>query len=558
MRMIAVQVIGMGYSTSSVHESGGWHRLHAHWLGADPSRARLLGLLAMAFVMATGSLLLAEVVDTPDARSLGFLSIAASCGAILAAVSLVLRSAGREYILNIAGLVLMFLGAASGALMSNGLAVAAVLPLAGAVLTLPEQRGRPLAGMFVLAFVAGVAGESAAYLWGGMSKVVENPITSIIESGVLLAFLYGLVWWVGDRWWSATTRAQHALASQRRLLEVNERLLSTLDPQGVLNLIADSLKPLLAYDHLTIYRVDREAGVMRPMIARDRFEHLIMGTTYPLDMGVTGWVIEHGEAQCANDIHLDERAATIPGTPEEPESLIIVPLLVRGEVAGTLNVGRMGGAEAHFSSGEFELARLFAGQASIAIQNADTHHAVWQRAETDSLTGLHNRGAFDARLDALVAVNGLQSCALIMIDLDGFKHYNDRHGHPAGDTVLQAVGRAIDSAVRERDFSFRYGGDEFAIVLPRTRVDQAVQVAGRVRQAIKEHPIVAATLTASAGVACFPIHAADKSALTAAADAALYRAKAAGGDRTEVCGRGPTKRRRRSRSTDRDADTLEN
>jgi diguanylate cyclase (GGDEF)-like protein len=277
------------------------------------------------------------------------------------------------------------------------------------------------------------------------------------------------------------------------------------------------------------------------MVARDRFEQLIMGTTFPLDIGVTGWVVEHGEAQCVNDIHLDDRAATIPGTPEEPESLIVVPLLVRGQVAGTLNVGRMGKDDAHFSPAEFDLARLFAGQASIAIQNAETHRAVSDRAETDSLTGLRNRGAFDARLDGLLDGKKVQTCALIMVDLDGFKSYNDRHGHPAGDTALQAVGRAIDSAVRERDLSFRYGGDEFAILLPRTRASQAMQIANRVRHAIKQHPIVAGTLTASAGVACHPIHADDKAALISAADAALYRAKAAGGDRTEIFRRSPSR-----------------
>jgi diguanylate cyclase (GGDEF)-like protein len=509
----------------------------------NPGRARLLGFLASACAVATGLLLLVEVVAAPASQLPGLLSITVGCGAAVMAAMLLLRMGRWEYTLNIAGVVLMMLGPAAGVLTPDGLAAAAILPLAGAVLTLPEKRGRPLAGMFIVAFIAGIVGESAAYLWGGMSKVpTVNWSQALVQSGLMLAFVYGLVWWVGDRWWLATASAQHALASQRKLLEVNERLLSTLDPEGVLDLIADSLKPVLAYDNLTIYRVDRAAAVMRPMVARDRFEQLIMGTTFPLDTGVTGWVVEHGEAQCVNDIHLDERATTIPGTPEEPESLIVVPLLVRGEVAGTLNVGRMGRTEAHFSAGEFELARLFAGQASIAIQNAETHRAVWNRAETDSLTGLHNRGAFDARLDALVDGEAAQYCALIMVDLDGFKRYNDRHGHPAGDTVLQAVGRAIDSAVRERDLSFRYGGDEFAILLPRTHANQAVQIANRVRHAIRQHPIVAGTLTASAGVACHPVHAADKSTLVSAADAALYRAKATGGDRTEVCSAGPTGR----------------
>ncbi len=543
----SLQVIRMNYSTSPLPGPGAWQSLRAQWLGVDPGRARLLGQLAVVFAAVTGLLLSVEVVATPPAHLSGILGITAACGASLVAATLLLRIGRWSYGLNIVGVVLMILGTEAGALMPDSLDAAAILPLVGALLTLPEHRGRPLVGMFVLAWVAGMAGESAAYLHGGLSRVagIVNWPQSLVESGVMLALVYGLVWWVSDRWWSATVRAQDALASQRRLLEVNERLLSTLDPQGVLNLIADSMKRVVTYDNLTIYRVDRAAGVIRPMETRDRFAQLIMGATFPLDMGVTGWVVEHGEAQCVNDIHLDRRAVTIPGTPDEPESLIVVPLLVHGEVAGTINVGRMGKSEAHFSSTEFELARLFAGQASIAIQNAEIHRAVWNRAETDSLTGLHNRGAFDARLDTLLGETVPHTCALIMLDLDGFKRYNDRHGHLAGDRVLQAVGRAIDSALRDRDLSFRFGGDEFAILLPRTRMNQAVQIADRVRHAIKVHPIVAGTLTASAGVACQQADDTDKSALISTADAALYRAKAVGGNRTE--GSGEPARRRRAR-----------
>ena len=511
----------------------------ARGLSLGAGHAHIVGRLAGAGALAAVLLLLGAVAVTPKAHLPGLLAIAAASGALVMAAAVLLGQGKWTYGLDIAGVALMLLGIAAGALLPDGLDAAAILPLAGAVLTVPHKRGRALVALFVLALAASVAGQTAAYTYGGMANVVgpANVPRSLIESSLMTAFIYGLVCWVADRWWAATTRAQHALVSQRRLLEVNERLLSTLDPEGVLSLIADSLKPVLAYDNLTIYQVDREAGVVKAVVARDRFSQLIMGTTFPLDIGVTGWVVEHGEAQCVNDIHLDRRAATIPGTPDEPESLIVVPLLVRGQVAGTLNVGRMGKAEAHFSPGEFELARLFAGQASIALQNAEIHRAMWDRAQTDALTGLRNRGAFDERLRALVENPSAHPCALIMIDLDGFKKYNDRYGHPAGDTVLQAVGRAMDSAIRERDLTFRYGGDEFAILLPRTNVDPAAQVAKRVRRAIKEHPIMAGMLTASAGLACHPIHVDGGPALVAAADAALYRAKAFGGDRTAICGR---------------------
>jgi hypothetical protein len=152
----------------------------------------------------------------------------------------------------------------------------------------------------------------------GASASSADTALSLLESGVMLAFVYGLLWWVGNRWWRADEQARLALASQRRLLEVNERLLSTLDPQGVFDLIADSLKSVVAYDNLTIYRVDRSAAVLRPVLARDRFAQLIIESTFPIDMGVTGWVVAHGTAQCVNDILSDPRASTIPGTPDEP------------------------------------------------------------------------------------------------------------------------------------------------------------------------------------------------------------------------------------------------
>ena len=89
---------------------------------------------------------------------------------------------------------------------------------------------------------------------------------------------------------------QHQLTSQRRLLEVNERLLSTLEPSSVLDLIADSLKAIVPYDSLTVYRVDREAGVRRAVIARDMYADLILANEIPMGVGLTGWAIEQAEA----------------------------------------------------------------------------------------------------------------------------------------------------------------------------------------------------------------------------------------------------------------------
>jgi diguanylate cyclase (GGDEF)-like protein len=448
------------------------------------------------------------------------------------------RGLTRRLLLT-AGLVLMALGVVSGATLTDGLDGAAVMPLAGALLLIPVLRGRRLLAMFVLAFVLSMVGETAAYVIGGMTQLadfVSTPV-SLAESAVMLAFTYGLVWWVSNEWGVISARSEQAVASHRQVLAFNERLLATLDPQKVLNLIADSLKSVVAYDNLTIYRVDRDAGLLRPVLARDRFAALILETTLRLDRGITGWVVTHGKPQCVNDAHRDPRMSLIPGTPAEEESLIVVPLLIDGQVGGTLNVGRMGASEAHFGASEFEVAKLFAKQASIALQNAEAHHAVWTRAETDALTGLLNRGAFEKDIAALLAMHSARPLTVLMLDLDDFKAFNDRHGHPAGDSLLGATARAIKAGVRADDRVYRYGGDEFAVLLPGTAQGLGVEVAERIRAAIAgSQSVTGVPITASIGSACHPGENATRDGLVDEADAALYRAKELGGDRVAAAG----------------------
>ncbi len=322
---------------------------------------------------------------------------------------------------------------------------------------------------------------------------------------------------------------EHQLVSQRRLMAVNERLLSTLDPSGVLEMIADSLKTVVAYDSLTIYRIDKERGVRRPVIARDRFAELILGYEAPLGTGLTGWAVDHREPLLANDAHLDSRSVQIPGTPFEPESMVIVPLMAEGEVLGTLNIGRMGGDESHYSQNEFELTKLFAAQAAIALRNAEAHDEVKVQAERDALTGLRNHGAFQRELSGFLGSATGRPVTVLMMDLDRFKGYNDRNGHPAGDELLVAVSRAIESCVRQGDRAYRYGGDEFAVILPDCGRQPAEEVGRRIRSAIEAIPDASGGphVTISVGVACYPDDATDKEGLVETADQALFLAKGA-------------------------------
>ena len=326
------------------------------------------------------------------------------------------------------------------------------------------------------------------------------------------------------------------LDSQRRLLEINERLLSTLDQSQVLELIADGLRSVVAYDNLSIFEVDRARNCLVAVLAREAYAEEVLAHLVPIGTGLMGWVVEHGEAVLANDALADPRALQIPGTPVEPEAIIVVPLIAAGEVIGAMNVGRIGAEDVYFSQTDFELVKLFAGQAAIALRNAEAHQVVSQLAETDALTGLANHGAFQRDLSRLLEgpnAGGHDAVlALLMMDLDNFKAYNDRRGHPAGDALLHDVGTAIYGAARSEDRVYRYGGDEFAIILPGAGVEQAAGVAERIRRAVREltqHERTPVSITI--GVAAAPQDAADRQGLLAAADAALYFGKGAGEDR---------------------------
>ena len=319
---------------------------------------------------------------------------------------------------------------------------------------------------------------------------------------------------------------EHQLASQRRLLEINERLISTRDPKGVLEMIADSLKTIVPYDSLTIYRCDFESGVRRAVIARDRFAEVILEYAGPIGVGITGWAIDRGEGVLANVAHLDPRSVQIPGTPFEPEAMIVVPVRVAGTVVGTLNVGRMGDEEAHFSQNEFELVQLFAGQASLALENAEIHGAVTVRAEHDALTGLRNHGSFQRELGQAAESAEGAPFAVLMLDLDSFKSFNDTCGHPAGDALLASVAVAMRGATRAADALYRYGGDEFAVILPGATRVEAFEVVERIRRGVAALPApTGPRVTISAGVACYPDDGQTKDELVTAADQSLYLAK---------------------------------
>jgi diguanylate cyclase (GGDEF)-like protein len=187
----------------------------------------------------------------------------------------------------------------------------------------------------------------------------------------------------------------------------------------------------------------------------------------------------------------------------------------------------MGLEESHFSQNEFELTKLFAAQAAIALRNAETHGEVKVRAERDALTGLRNHGSFQRELGATLEAAGSRPFAVLMMDLDRFKTYNDTLGHPAGDLLLARVARAIEASIRASDLAYRYGGDEFAVILGDSGRPGADEVADRIRTAIEGlRPDPSGPETSiSIGIACYPEDGNGKDALVETADSALYLAK---------------------------------
>ena len=217
-----------------------------------------------------------------------------------------------------------------------------------------------------------------------------------------------------------------------------------------------------------------------------------------------------------------------------PGASSCVPLTVGGEVIGSVLLSR----PAPYAESEEQRIRDSVGQAAPVLANLRNLAIAEVRAATDGLTGLPNkRAATDTlkRIFAQASATG-SPLALLLLDLDHFKQINDQRGHPVGDQVLANVGLVLRSVLRSRDFASRNGGEEFAVVLPDTKIPAALEIAARVRAAVAEIslPGTEVSVTASIGVAGFPDHASTLDRLVRLADAALYTAKREGRNRVEL------------------------
>jgi diguanylate cyclase (GGDEF)-like protein len=214
--------------------------------------------------------------------------------------------------------------------------------------------------------------------------------------------------------------------------------------------------------------------------------------------------------------------------------VVCTPSLVGGEVIGSVLVR----GEGAFDSYERNRIADSVSQAAPVLANLRNLAIAENRAATDALTGLPNSRSCRDNLKRMVAhaSRTVTTLSAVMLDLDHFKHVNDRFGHGAGDDVLAAVGEVLRACVRGSDFAGRYGGEEFLMLLPGADQEGALVLAEKVRCAIEalEFQQPELKVTASLGIATFPLDALDADALVRIADRALYSAKAKGRNRVEL------------------------
>jgi diguanylate cyclase (GGDEF)-like protein len=267
-------------------------------------------------------------------------------------------------------------------------------------------------------------------------------------------------------------------------------------------------------------------------------------TRIRLGDGVSGGVMLAGRPLVVRDV---EKSGHTPAPAEccyKTNSFISFPISIGGRKVGVLNVTDKAGGGS-YDEIDLNLLETIAPQMALALDRAEWHEKAEQFqliSITDPLTGLLNRRYLEERLTEELKRSKRQDYAMsfMMIDIDDFKHYNDRNGHQAGDLALEMTAQCLKSALRAADVAARYGGEEFCILLPQTGLTEAAAIAERIKRRIertrfpngKQQPLGAVTV--SIGVSAFSPQVETPEAIIGAADRALYLAKHQGKNRVRA------------------------
>ena len=376
-----------------------------------------------------------------------------------------------------------------------------------------------------------------------------------------------------------TTERQNRLLGL--LLESTQAISSSVDLDDVLAVVARTTAEALVADQCQIQEYDSGANTVKPIAFWQRDASMpepdSMGKTFSLDDEPDERAFLES-MKVVQQLYSDPAlAAPTRATMDKygDRSYLNVPLVFGGQSFGVMVLVQTA-AERRWTEEEVSLARALAEQAAVTIERARLYRRVQEQAITDGLTGLFNHRYFYERLDQEVARARRYGTpvSLLLVDIDDFKAFNDRHGHLAGDAVLRKLAAALRGELRQNlDIAARYGGEEFAVILPNTpmaalsdaqlemdlagglpRTDGgedppppghrggAEEVAERIRRTIAatsfvgQNGAVLSQITVSLGVAVFPHKTASVEELVGNADAAMYKAKRGGKDRVESYG----------------------
>jgi len=310
-------------------------------------------------------------------------------------------------------------------------------------------------------------------------------------------------------------------------------LSSSLDIQEIFGSFIEELKKVVDVSWATIVLIEENEYWCVALSSPEGSAYQV-GDRVPLEGTGTGWVVTQKKAFVEYDLSKERYF----NTGEQfyklgLRTMVYLPLIAKARVIGSFLVASK--IPNAYNQRHIKLLEQLASQIAMPLENTQLYAKAEKKARIDELTSLLNRRSLDEMIDTEISRHSRYGgvFTLAILDLDSFKSYNDRYGHLSGDNLLKEVGKIIKSAIRNADHAFRYGGDEFAILLPQTSIDDALQVIERVREKIdKELDSGEIHVTTSIGLASWPDDGISHTDIIAAADVTLYRAKRSGGNRS--------------------------
>jgi diguanylate cyclase (GGDEF)-like protein len=328
--------------------------------------------------------------------------------------------------------------------------------------------------------------------------------------------------------------------------ELGKALTSSLQLDQVLRTIMEKLDEFLQPDTWSLLLMDQAKQELYFELAIGKNAQALKDMRIKVGEGIAGWVAQTQQAVIVADVRTDTRflAQMDQKTRTETKSIVAVPVRFRDTCLGVIELVNCVGVEG-FNDRDLALLEALADFAAIALENARHVQKIQELTIKDDCTDLFNARHLNAILETEVyrsQRDGLQ-CSLIFMDLDHFKSVNDTHGHLTGSTLLAEIGQVLRAHCRQTDSAFRYGGDEFVILLPQTSKESATMVARRLHKLIRERVWLASEnlsvhITSSMGVACFPTDAHSKAELLHLADEAMYFVKNGGRDSVAAASEG--------------------